>query len=95
MENNLCQGCLSQDYSNCDNVSPANGFHNFISCGDNRISGISTAASVKRNEINAIMTLKEAGVPLDIINEARRTVAIGTFTRKNVAKQLSAAVALV
>ncbi len=95
VENNLCQGCLSQDYSNCNNASPANGFHNFISCGDNRISGISTAASVKRNEINAIMTLKEAGVPLDIINEARRTVAIGTFTRKNVAKQLSAAVALV
>ncbi len=95
MDNNLLQGYTSQDCRNCDNDDSANGFHDLISRIENQISDVTTATTVRRNEINAIMTLQEAGVPSEIINEARHSIAIGVSARINVAKQLSTAVALV
>ncbi len=89
IDNNL-QG-YSQDCHNYDN-GPADGLHHLISHIGDQISGVTTAAAVRRNEINAITTLKEAGIPSEIIDEARRSASTSIFARTYVAKQLSTAV---
>ncbi len=82
----------TQGYHDYDN-GPATGLQHLISHIGDQISEVTNTTAVRRNEINAITTLKEAGIPSEIIDEARRGVATNIFTRTYVANQLSTAVA--